>query len=88
MFGVQGALDAPVADKDAEAGNSTSVSAAEAPANGGDGDKSDKKGAPAEKHHALLLRLLADELGAEPADIVDFELNVCDTHAGVIGGAR
>ncbi len=78
----------PAAAKEAEEGKSASDSAAEPAANGRDGDKSGKKGAPAEKHHALLLRLLADELGAEPADIVDFELNVCDTHAGVIGGAR
>ena len=26
--------------------------------------------------------------GANADDIVDFELNVCDTQAGVIGGAR
>src|SRR5690349_10506240 len=37
-------------------------------------------------HHVLLLKLLADQLGAAPADIVDFELNVCDTQPGTIGG--
>jgi aspartyl aminopeptidase len=38
-------------------------------------------------HHALLLQLLADALGCSPADIVDFELNLCDVQPGVIGGA-
>jgi hypothetical protein len=39
------------------------------------------------KHHARLLQLLADNLGIKsPDDIVDFELNVCDTQPGVIGG--
>eukprot|EP00803_Ostreobium_quekettii_P010162 evm.model.scf_1929.6 EVM.evm.TU.scf_1929.6 scf_1929:28918-31297(+) len=41
-----------------------------------------------QQHHAALLDILAAELGrSDPADIVDFELNVCDTQAGVIGGA-
>ena len=39
-------------------------------------------------HHPVLLALLAKELGCSPADIVDFELNVCDTQPGVIGGER
>ena len=38
-------------------------------------------------HHALLLAVLAEELGCAPDDIKDFELNVCDTHPSVIGGA-
>ena len=87
---MQGALDAPAAAaEEAEAGkSSTSSSTADAAGNGGASDKgNDKKGLFTEKHHGLLLRLVADELGAEPGDIVDFELNVCDTHAGVIGGA-
>ena len=37
-------------------------------------------------HHPVLLALLAKELGCAPADIVDFELTVCDTQPGVIGG--
>ena len=37
-------------------------------------------------HHPLLLTLLAKELGVDAASIVDFELNVCDTQPGVIGG--
>lgn len=42
-----------------------------------------KNGGP---HHAALLRCLAKELKCEAGDIVDFELNVCDTQPGVIGG--
>jgi len=37
-------------------------------------------------HHPALLRALAKEAQCEPADIVDFELNVCDTVPGTIGG--
>lgn len=40
----------------------------------------------AARHHPLLLRLLAKELGCAADDIVDFELNVIDTQPGVIGG--
>lgn len=39
-----------------------------------------------DKHHSGLLKMLADQLQCSPADIVDFELNVCDTQDGVIGG--
>ncbi|KAK3280436.1 hypothetical protein CYMTET_11733 [Cymbomonas tetramitiformis] len=41
-----------------------------------------------ERHHAILINLLAKELGCAPEDICDFELNVCDTQDGVIGGAQ
>ncbi len=37
-------------------------------------------------HHPVLLKALAKELQCEPADIVDFELNLCDTVPGTIGG--
>ena len=40
-----------------------------------------------EKHHSGLLQLVADQLKCSPSDIVDFELNVCDTQDGVIGGS-
>lgn len=40
-----------------------------------------------EKHHPLLLTLLAKELGCAPADIADFELQLCDTQPAQIGGA-
>ena len=39
-----------------------------------------------EPHHPALLAALAKELGCAPGDIVDFELNVCDTQPGVISG--
>lgn len=39
-----------------------------------------------EKHHSLLVKAIADELQCSPSAIVDFELNVCDTQPGVIGG--
>ncbi len=41
---------------------------------------------PQGKHHAVLLQLLARELGIKPEDIVDFELNLCDVQPGTIGG--
>jgi hypothetical protein len=40
-----------------------------------------------DKHHPLLLSLLAEELGCGVGDIVDFELNLCDVQPGVVGGA-
>ncbi|GMH35827.1 hypothetical protein BSKO_03695 [Bryopsis sp. KO-2023] len=51
----------------------------------------EKKGSSGEeesRHHPLLLDILAEELGCLPEAIVDFELNVCDTQPGVIGGAN
>jgi hypothetical protein len=42
----------------------------------------------ASPHHPLLLEILAKELGVAVDDIVDFELNVCDTQDGVIGGTQ
>lgn len=39
-----------------------------------------------EKHHSGLLQLVSDQLKCSVSDIVDFELNVCDTQDGVIGG--
>ncbi len=41
---------------------------------------------PQPPHHPVLLKALAKELQCEPADIVDFELNLCDTVPGTIGG--
>jgi aspartyl aminopeptidase len=40
-----------------------------------------------EKHHPLLLTLLSEELGCTPAEIADFELQLCDTQPAQIGGA-
>ena len=39
-----------------------------------------------QRHHPLLVRLVAKELGCSPEAVADFELNVCDTQPGVIGG--
>ncbi|CAL6389287.1 unnamed protein product [Bathycoccus prasinos] len=38
-------------------------------------------------HHPIILAILAEELKCEPEDIIDFELNVCDTQKSQIGGA-
>ena len=38
-------------------------------------------------HHPIILAILAEELKCEQDDIVDFELNVCDTQKSQIGGA-
>jgi aspartyl aminopeptidase len=40
------------------------------------------------KHHPVLLEMLAEELGCEPADVMDFELQLCDVQPSVIGGAK
>jgi aspartyl aminopeptidase len=44
-------------------------------------------GSPPERHPALLLRLLAAELGCAPEDVADFELQLCDTQPAAVGGA-
>jgi aspartyl aminopeptidase len=38
-------------------------------------------------HHPLLLQLLADELSCKPEEIIDFDLQACDTQPSLIGGA-
>ena len=40
-----------------------------------------------ERHHPLLLQLLATELRCAPGDIADFDLQLCDTQAACVGGA-
>ncbi|XP_074316547.1 putative aspartyl aminopeptidase [Silene latifolia] len=40
-----------------------------------------------QKHHSLLLKLLAEDAGCEPGDICDFELQACDTQPSIIAGA-
>ena len=50
---------------------------------GKDKNKEEKK----PNHHPLLLAVLAEELNCDPHEIVDFELEVCDTQPSVIGGA-
>ncbi|EFA80282.1 aspartyl aminopeptidase [Heterostelium album PN500] len=39
------------------------------------------------KHHPLLLDILSKELHCAVGDIVNFDLSVCDTQPGTIGGA-
>ncbi|XP_030531268.1 probable aspartyl aminopeptidase isoform X2 [Rhodamnia argentea] len=39
------------------------------------------------KHHSLLLQMLANQIGCEPDEICDFELQACDTQPGVVAGA-
>ena len=41
------------------------------------------------RHHPLLLQLLAEQLGGgcAPEDIVDFDLQLCDTQPAALGGA-
>jgi len=41
---------------------------------------------PSDRHHPALLAALAAELGVAVEDIVDFDLNVCDTQKGAVVG--
>ena len=41
-----------------------------------------------EKHCPVLLELLAEQLDCDPADILDFECQLCDTQPSAVGGAR
>ncbi|XP_024972503.1 probable aspartyl aminopeptidase [Cynara cardunculus var. scolymus] len=49
-----------------------------------DGGKSNES---SQKHHSLLLQLLAAQIGCKPDDICDFELQACDTQPSIIAGA-
>ncbi len=66
----------------------------EALGHGGGGATVDDSSSPAakkakgEKHHPVLLDLLADELECDADDILDFELQLCDVQPSAIGGAR
>eukprot|EP00887_Chlorella_sp_A99_P003468 scaffold7.g3468.t1 len=73
-----------VKEKLESGGGDDDAKAAAAPTAGGVGTS---EGAGA-RHHPLLLRLLAQECGCDTGDIVDFDLNVVDTQAGVIGGGE
>lgn len=44
-------------------------------------------GAQHDKHHPLLIRLLCDEMGIKPEQIVDFELCLADASPPTLGGA-
>lgn len=56
----------------------TAVRAALDPEQSGDTDA---------RHHALLIRVLAEQLGCKPEQIREFELCVCDTQPAAVGGA-
>lgn len=67
----------------------TAVKAALAALPGDGGAAAPKVDGPplGERHHPLLLELLATELGCAPGDIADFDLQLCDTQPAVVGGA-
>lgn len=44
--------------------------------------------ASGKEHHAILLSLLAEEIGCKPENIENFDLSLCDTQPAVIGGAK
>ncbi|KAH7670977.1 aspartyl aminopeptidase protein [Dioscorea alata] len=50
-------------------------------------DSNEKTNLSSNKHHLLLLKLIADQAGCELDEICDFELQLCDTQPSVIGGA-
>ncbi|OMO71728.1 Peptidase M18 [Corchorus olitorius] len=39
------------------------------------------------KHHSLLLQIIANNLGCQPDQICDFELQACDTQPSIVAGA-
>lgn len=52
-----------------------------------DDKKLGKKKNTSQKHHSLLLQLIAAQAGCEPDDVCDFELQACDTQKSIIAGA-
>ena len=56
--------------------------------NTGTQDNKRVKTSAEEKHCPVLLELLAGELNCEVSDILDFELQLCDTQRSAIGGAK
>lgn len=51
-------------------------------------EKNEKKNADKQKHHTILLQLIADKACCKPDEICDFELQICDTQPSLIGGAK
>ncbi|KAG6006663.1 hypothetical protein E4U21_006808 [Claviceps maximensis] len=74
----------------AELNKSADDDAAAAPEAGG--DKEDKVFEPlsamSERHHPAVLDVIAEELSAKVADIVDFELVLYDTQKSTVGGLK
>ncbi|GJX86908.1 probable aspartyl aminopeptidase [Tanacetum coccineum] len=56
--------------------------------NGSDGGKPNESpnAITNQKHHSLLLQMLATQVGSKPDDICDFELQACDTKPTIISG--
>lgn len=78
--------DASAAAAPAAAAGADAAAPAPADASNGGSGSNGADGSVASKHHALLMNLIAGELGCKPSDIVDFELNVCDVQPGQLGG--
>ncbi|CBN79633.1 conserved unknown protein [Ectocarpus siliculosus] len=53
----------------------------------GEGESPGKEGGGDERHHALLVEMVAEELGCQPEDVKDFELQFWDTQPSCLGGA-
>ncbi|ONK77737.1 uncharacterized protein A4U43_C02F10020 [Asparagus officinalis] len=56
-------------------------------ASNGGKEINDKKNIDKQKHHTVLLQLIADQALCKPDEICDFELQLCDTQPSRIGGA-
>ena len=48
----------------------------------------DVSGSASANHHNVLLQLVAQEVGATPENIVDFDLQLCDVQPSTIGGVH
>lgn len=57
-----------------------------AKADGSDENKNAEKNAA--RHHPALLELIAEAAGCDPADVADFDLQLCDVQPSTIGGAK
>lgn len=50
--------------------------------------KEKSSSSPKAAHHPLLMQILSDELCCDVDDIVNIELNICDTQPSCLGGAN
>ena len=55
---------------------------------GSDGGDASEKNAAAARHHPAILELVAEAAGCDPADVCDFDLQLCDVQPSTIGGAK
>ncbi|KAF1914007.1 peptidase M18 [Ampelomyces quisqualis] len=49
-------------------------------------DAFDPLATPTQRHHAYIVDMIAEEAGAKPSEIVDFEMLLYDTQKSVVGG--